>query len=112
MHFAFPSSEIFRSLSVRESLLHGILATDLIRLQTARHFKQTVSRIMVYEASPTVIQIEADGGGSPSLSESASSKFVDVGVFAMGIDVAALREIRGIRRLRSGSRCLSNSVRG
>jgi len=97
MHVAFPSSEIFRCLSVRESLLHGILAADLIGFQTAsyaRHFRQTVSRIMAYEALPKGIQIEVDGGAGGSPSESAGGRFVDVGVFAMGIDVAALREKR------------------
>ena len=31
MHVAFPSSEIFRCLSVREPLLHGVLGADLIK---------------------------------------------------------------------------------
>lgn len=42
MHVAFPSSEIFRCLSVRESLLRGVLAADLVGFQTtnfARHFR-------------------------------------------------------------------------
>jgi trehalose 6-phosphate synthase complex regulatory subunit len=82
MHVAFPSSEIFRCLSVRESLLRGLLAADLVGFQTAsfaRHFRQTVSRILSLEALPKGIQLEGD-------------RFVDVGVFPMGIDVGALRE--------------------
>lgn len=42
LHVAFPSSEIFRCLSVRENLLRGLLASDLISFQTpnfARHFR-------------------------------------------------------------------------
>jgi trehalose-6-phosphate synthase len=85
MHVAFPSSEIFRCLSVRESLLRGLLAADLVGFQTAsfaRHFRQTVSRILSLEALPKGIQVNSSGTG----------RFVDVGVFPMGIDVGALRE--------------------
>ncbi|KAI0053481.1 glycosyltransferase family 20 protein [Auriscalpium vulgare] len=81
MHVAFPSSEIFRCLSVRESLLRGVLSADLIGFQTAnyaRHFRQTVSRILALETLPKGIQAE--------------DRFVDVAVFPMGIDVHALRE--------------------
>ncbi|KAF7979898.1 hypothetical protein HWV62_40284, partial [Athelia sp. TMB] len=82
MHVAFPSSEIFRCLSVREPLLRGLIAADLVGFQTvnfARHFRQTVSRILALEALPKGIQVEGD-------------RFVDVGVFPMGIDVGTLRE--------------------
>ncbi|EPS95484.1 hypothetical protein FOMPIDRAFT_141689 [Fomitopsis schrenkii] len=81
MHVAFPSSEIFRCLSVREQMLHGVLGADLIGFQTAnyaRHFRQTVSRILTVEALPKGIQTE--------------DRFVDVGVFPMGIDVLHLKQ--------------------
>ena len=81
MHVAFPSSEIFRCLSVREQLLRGVLSADLIGFQTAnyaRHFRQTVSRILALETLPKGIQLE--------------DHFVDVAVFPMGIDVKALTE--------------------
>ena len=81
MHVAFPSSEIFRCLSVREALLHGMLSADLIGFQTAnyaRHFRQTVSRILALETVPKGIQVE--------------DRFVDVAVFPMGIDVKWLTE--------------------
>lgn len=83
LHVTFPSSEIFRCLSVREPLLRGLLAADLIGFQTAnhaRHFRQTVSRILTLEATPKGIQ--------------ADDRFVDVGVFPMGIDVQRLKERR------------------
>ncbi|KAJ7748550.1 alpha,alpha-trehalose-phosphate synthase [Mycena maculata] len=89
MHVAFPSSEIFRCLSVRRSLLSGLLAANLIGFQTAnyaRHFRQTVSRIMSYEALPRGIQV-SEGEG-----EGRRSRHVDVGVFPMGIDVQQLEE--------------------
>jgi len=88
LHVAFPSSEIFRCLSVREALLQGLLAADLVGFQTAnyaRHFRQTVARILSYEALPKGIVIETGTG---------SSRFIDVGVFPMGIDVNALKEKR------------------
>ncbi|TBU43087.1 glycosyltransferase family 20-domain-containing protein, partial [Dichomitus squalens] len=79
MHVAFPSSEIFRCLSVREPLLKGVLGADLIGFQTAnyaRHFRQTVSRILTAEALPKGIQLD--------------DRFIDVGVFPMGIDVSSI----------------------
>jgi len=83
LHVAFPSSEIFRCLSVREYLLRGMLSADLIGFQTAnyaRHFRQTVSRILALETLPKGIQVD--------------DHFVDVGVFPVGIDVRALKEKR------------------
>jgi trehalose-6-phosphate synthase len=80
LHVSFPSSEIFRCLSVRAPLLRGLLGADLLGFQTAnhaRHFRQTVSRILALEATPR--GIARDDG-----------RFVDVGVFPMGIDVQAL----------------------
>ncbi|KAF5353408.1 hypothetical protein D9756_007953 [Leucocoprinus leucothites] len=66
MHVAFPSSEIFRCLSVRRDLLSGLMAADLVGFQTpnyARHFRQTVSRILAFEALPKGIRIpEGDEG--------------------------------------------------
>jgi trehalose 6-phosphate synthase complex regulatory subunit len=107
MHVAFPSSEIFRCLSVRKDLLRGILGADLVGFQTAnnaRHFRQTVSRILSFEALPKGIQV-SEGEGLPTAAGSATSaggeakvrdgsqergRFVDVGVFPMGIDVKQL----------------------
>ncbi|KAG1750509.1 glycosyltransferase family 20 protein [Suillus paluster] len=94
MHVAFPSSEIFRCLSVREPLLRGMLGADLVGFQTAsyaRHFRQTVSRILAVEALPKGIQVEY---GIPGGAREGRGRFVDVGVFPMGIDVNALRQRR------------------
>jgi trehalose 6-phosphate synthase complex regulatory subunit len=132
MHVAFPSSEIFRCLSQREQLLRGMLGADLISFQTAnyaRHFRQTVSRILAVEALPRGIQLESDYdiqspvtspsvllsprqesrkqlGSSASLGQLGGEgtgegdglegqigkgRFVDVGVFPMGIDVGQLK---------------------
>lgn len=83
MHVAFPSTEIFRCLAVRQQLLYGLLGSDLIGFQThnyARHFRQTCSRILSLEALPKGIQLE--------------SSFVDVAVFPIGIDVQDLAQKR------------------
>ncbi|EIW74943.1 glycosyltransferase family 20 protein [Coniophora puteana RWD-64-598 SS2] len=102
MHVAFPSSEIFRCLAVREPLLRGLLGADLVGFQTAnfaRHFRQTVSRILALESLPKGVQVEAqsEAEGATSGSEAVNGhgergRFVEVGVFPMGIDVGALRE--------------------
>lgn len=95
MHVAFPSSEIFRCLSVRQELLKGLLGADLVGFQTAsyaRHFRQTVSRILSYEALPKGIQIPNDESGLEGSSSGGRGRFVDVGVFPMGIDVWALKD--------------------
>lgn len=98
MHVAFPSSEIFRCLSVRNDLLQGVLGADLIGFQTAnyaRHFRQTVSRILSAEALPKGIQLE--------------NRFVDVGVFPMGIDLNTLTEKRFVNEL-SGFEIAANRL--
>jgi len=106
MHVAFPSSEIFRCLSVRHDLLRGLLGADLVGFQTAnyaRHFRATVSRILAYEALPKGIMV-VDGDGAAgedkvkaldagrAEGKHARGRFVDVGVFPMGIDVWQLKE--------------------
>ncbi|KAG8963789.1 hypothetical protein FRC03_002549 [Tulasnella sp. 419] len=83
LHVTFPSSEIFRCLAARQHLLRGMLGADLIGFQThnhARHFRQTVHRILSLEAVPKGIQLD--------------NHFVDVQVVPMGIDVAALYKKR------------------
>ncbi|KAF8718268.1 hypothetical protein AX14_011953 [Amanita brunnescens Koide BX004] len=130
MHVAFPSSEIFRCLSVRESLLNGILGADLVGFQTAnfaRHFRQTVSRILAYEALPKGIQIITDtetdhtepnnlrngkvrdeaGMGTASM-----GRFVDVGAFPMGIDVTALKEKKKNSEVREWVKVLKQRYAG
>ena len=83
VHIAFPSSEIFRCLSMRETLLKGMLGADLIGFQThnfCRHFRQTVSRILQLEATPKGVQLEGS--------------FVTVAPFPIGIDVRSLNAKR------------------
>ncbi|OUS42733.1 glycosyltransferase family 20-domain-containing protein [Ostreococcus tauri] len=84
LHTPFPSSEIYRMLPMREALLHGCLAADLVGFHTydyARHFVSATSRILGLEATPD--GVETQGG------------FTRVAAFPIGIDpsrfTAALR---------------------
>jgi trehalose 6-phosphate synthase/phosphatase len=79
LHVAFPSSEVFRCLAVRNELLEGMLGANLIGFQIheyARHFLQTCSRLLCVEATTSGVQLE--------------DRFVDVIDLAIGIDPVAL----------------------
>lgn len=83
MHAAFPSSEVFRCLAVREELLEGLLGSNLIGFQTeeyCRHFLQTCSRILSVEATKEGVQLE--------------ERFVNVINLAIGIDPTSLSVAR------------------
>ena len=83
LHSAFPSSEVFRCLSVRKQLLEGMLGANLIVFQTheyATHFLQTCNRLLTVEIVPDGIQLE--------------NRFVNVAWLAIGIDPVALNRAR------------------
>ncbi len=53
LHTPFPSSEIYRTLPVREEVLRAVLKADLIGFHTydyARHFVSACTRILGLEA--------------------------------------------------------------
>ncbi|EPE34445.1 UDP-Glycosyltransferase/glycogen phosphorylase [Glarea lozoyensis ATCC 20868] len=75
LHTPFPSSEIYRILPVRESLLLGVLHCDLIGFHTydyARHFLSSCSRILGTSTTPNGVDF--------------NGKFVTVAAFPIGID--------------------------
>jgi trehalose 6-phosphate synthase/phosphatase len=83
LHVAFPSSEVFRCLAVRNELLEGMLGANLVGFQIpeySRHFLQTCSRILCVEATNDGIQLE--------------DRFVNVVATAIGIDPVALDKHR------------------
>ncbi|KAL8415059.1 hypothetical protein RB594_006043 [Gaeumannomyces avenae] len=83
LHVAFPSSEIFRCLAMRNELLEGMLGANLIGFQIheyTRHFLQTCSRLLAAEATPDGLQLE--------------DRFVDVINLPIGIDPVALDQHR------------------
>ncbi|KAF2757080.1 alpha,alpha-trehalose phosphate synthase-like protein subunit [Pseudovirgaria hyperparasitica] len=79
LHTAFPSSEVFRCLSVRKELLEAMLSSNLVAFQTreyAHHFLQTCSRLLVVEATEEGIQLD--------------NRFVNVTWLPMGINPEGL----------------------
>ena len=83
LHVAFPSSEVFRCLAMRNELLEGMLGANLIGFQTeeyCRHFLQTCSRLLYVEATPDGLQLE--------------DRFVNVSTFPIGVDPKSLNAKR------------------
>lgn len=75
LHTPFPSSEVYRILPVRNKVLQGVLAADLIGFHTydyARHFLSVCTRILGLEASPRGVTYK--------------DHFANVGIFPIGID--------------------------
>jgi len=55
LHIPFPSSEIYRILPVREALLEGLLASNVVGFHTfdfARHFLSSVTRSLGLDTTP------------------------------------------------------------
>lgn len=83
LHTAFPSSEVFRCLSTRKSLLDGMLGANLIAFQTdeyAQHFLQTCSRLLTIEATAEGVQLD--------------DHFVNVTSQPIGLNLEAIEEAR------------------
>lgn len=83
MHTAFPSSEIFRCLNHRDSLLEGLLGADLIGFQTEEycyHFVHSCSRLERLEVSNHRIQF--------------NNRVVHVRSCPLGIDYESLNVLR------------------
>ncbi|KAM5480637.1 Trehalose-6-P synthase/phosphatase complex subunit [Microsporum canis] len=101
LHVAFPSSEVFRCLSVRVELLKGMLGANLIGFQTqeyCHHFLQTCSRLLNVEATKEGVQLE--------------DRFVNVGTFPIGIDPVSLDIRRQCGEVKSWIRILQEKFRG
>eukprot|EP01114_Cavostelium_apophysatum_P012724 TRINITY_DN2911_c0_g1_i2.p1 TRINITY_DN2911_c0_g1~~TRINITY_DN2911_c0_g1_i2.p1 ORF type:complete len:739 (+),score=199.31 TRINITY_DN2911_c0_g1_i2:157-2373(+) len=76
LHVPWPTSELYRSLPVRDHVLRGLLGADVIGFQTfpyARHFLSAVTRILGLTATEQGVEI---GGGH----------YVRVEVEPVGID--------------------------
>ncbi|BDA46931.1 probable alpha,alpha-trehalose-phosphate synthase [UDP-for [Coccomyxa sp. Obi] len=59
LHTPFPSSEIYRTLPVREEVLRAVLKSDLIGFHTydyARHFVSACTRILGLEGTPEGVE--------------------------------------------------------
>jgi trehalose 6-phosphate synthase/phosphatase len=78
LHIPFPSSEVFRILPQRETVLRGLLGADLIGFHTfndQRHFTATLLSVLGFESELDRVEVEG--------------RSVRFGVFPMGIDAAA-----------------------
>ena len=78
LHTPFPSSEIYRTLPLREEVLRGVLAADLCGFHTydyARHFVSSCARVLGLEGTPEGVE---DAHGTGLLTR--------VGAFPIGID--------------------------
>lgn len=101
LHVPFPSSEIFRCLHVRKELLEGLLGSDLIGFQTysyARHFLQTVTRLLALDSTPKGIMME--------------NTVVSVGIFPIGIDTRDLNERRQQAEVKKMAEMLKEKYNG
>ncbi|KAG8072698.1 hypothetical protein GUJ93_ZPchr0006g40780 [Zizania palustris] len=86
LHSPFPSSEIFRTIPVREDLLRALLNADLVGFHTfdyARHFLSACSRLfgLDYQSKRGYIGIEYYG------------RTVTVKILPVGIDMGQLRSV-------------------
>ncbi|KAJ6803960.1 putative alpha,alpha-trehalose-phosphate synthase [UDP-forming] 9 [Iris pallida] len=86
LHSPFPSSEIFKTIPVREDLLRALLNSDLIGFHTfdyARHFLSSCSRLLGldYQAKRGYIGIEYYG------------RTVGIKILPVGIDMSQLTAV-------------------
>lgn len=101
LHTPFPSSEVYRILPVRNKILQGVLAADLIGFHTydyARHFLSVCTRILGLEASPKGVNYK--------------NRFSHVGIFPIGIDPTAFTTALETQSVRDGIANLSSKFSG
>ena len=82
LHVSFPSSEVFRCLAQRTSLLKGVLGADCVSFQVdeyVRHFLQTCSRLLLADSNDFGFVYNGE--------------FTGVNTIPMGIDVPSLQNI-------------------
>ncbi|MGH7510572.1 MAG: bifunctional alpha,alpha-trehalose-phosphate synthase (UDP-forming)/trehalose-phosphatase [Gemmatimonadales bacterium] len=82
LHIPFPSEELFRTLPERDQLLRGLLGADLVGFHTPaylRHFAASLTQILGLNVDIDRVQL--------------ADREVRLGVFPMGIDAAAFREL-------------------
>nr|XP_016507482.1 PREDICTED: alpha,alpha-trehalose-phosphate synthase [UDP-forming] 5-like isoform X2 [Nicotiana tabacum] len=90
LHSPFPSSEIYRTLSVRDEILRALLNSDLIGFHTfdyARHFLSCCSRMLgiSYQSKRGYIGLEYYG------------RTVSIKILPVGIHMGQLRSVLDLR---------------
>jgi trehalose 6-phosphate synthase/phosphatase len=86
LHCPFPTSEIFRTIAVREDFLRCLLNSDMVGFQTydhARHFLSSCIRILGlrYQCKKGYISVQYHG------------RSIHVKILAVGIDIAQLQSV-------------------
>jgi trehalose 6-phosphate synthase/phosphatase len=86
----FPSSEFFRILPVRETLLQGLIGADLLLLNHVdyvRHFLNSCTQLLGLESSPSRLESNCGGG-----------RLVSLDVCPLGVDPSLFRGV-GLSRV-------------
>ncbi|MBA0737113.1 hypothetical protein Gogos_010589, partial [Gossypium gossypioides] len=105
LHSPFPSSEIYRTLPVREELLRALLNSDLIGFHTfdyARHFLTCCSRMLglSYQSKRGYIGLEYYG------------RTVSIKILPVGIHIGQLQSVLNLPETESKVAELRNKFRG
>jgi trehalose 6-phosphate synthase complex regulatory subunit len=101
LHAAFPSSEVFRCLSVRKQLLEGMLGANLIAFQAfeyQEHFLTTCSRILLLEATEHGVQLE--------------ERFVNVIALPIGLDPHVIEAARDLDEVKQAIEEMKERYKG
>lgn len=101
LHTPFPSSEVYRILPVRNKVLQGVLAADLIGFHTydyASHFLSVCTRILGLESSAKGVKFK--------------DHFAFVGIFPIGIDPNAFLNALQSPSVKERISQLENKFRG
>lgn len=105
LHSPFPSSEIYRTLPVRDDLLRALLNSDLIGFHTfdyARHFLSCCSRMLglSYQSKRGYIGLEYYG------------RTVSIKILPVGIHIGQLRNILNLPETESRTAELRDQFKG
>ncbi|KAJ4951404.1 hypothetical protein NE237_028236 [Protea cynaroides] len=105
LHSPFPSSEIYRTLPVRDELLRALLNADLIGFHTfdyARHFLSCCSRMLglAYESKRGYIGLEYYG------------RTISIKILSVGIHMGQLRSMMYLPETESRVADLQDQFRG
>lgn len=101
LHIPFPSSEIYRTLPVREEVLRGLLGADFVAFHAyeyVSHFRKSCLRVLGLDSEPSQIRTGA--------------RRVYLGVLPIGIDPAEISLMARERDAESELKSLRAAYRG
>ncbi len=101
LHIPFPSSEIYRTLPVRESVLRGLLGADFVGFHAyeyVSHFRKACLRVLGIESQPDLVRN--------------GSRRVHLGVLPIGIDPAEIREMASTKEAINELTALKTAYKG